>query len=652
MFRTTDRQTSLLECHFLVPPEKRARLEKSWAHVFCSRVLDLIDEEPFRACFHQANGRPNKSIRLRVAVHLLKEWDDLTDAQVLDNLEYNLQWHYALGIGSGDAHLCQKTMHNFRVLLAKNDRARALFVGVVKGLVEIDGLGVGRQRLDSTHVMSNIATLTRLGLFVETVTKFLRELRKKAEDKLLGLKAGHVKRYLEREGYFSDARREEARRRLPVVAQDLYALVRAFEHDGEVASWESYRLLVRLLDEQCEVVEPGEGGGAVEGPPVDVKGAQGPATASDDDGDEPIVGDIEEGAVGTEDEQDAEGTLPGAKAGAAEPEAVEPGGAHGDGRGSAYLDAIRVRKGKEITGSSLQSPHDADATYGHKGKGYEVQIAETCEASNPYQVITGIAVNGANESDQLATVPMVRQLVEDGLGPDEVFADTAYGSGENMVACAGYGVKRMAPVQDPDAPPAANRWAQPVETADGPTVPLGSQPPQEAAPGLVSSDDEALPPLDLGSFEFNDAFWRVVRCPGGHAPIEQEVRDAPVPYRATFDGNRCAACPFADRCPTRPLASGDRVLKWRDAKAATQTRQREQQEREFKEKYKIRSGVESTAGEYKGRHGAAKMRVRGRSSLIRTAYLKATALNVKRAVQHHVRVLNGQPPRRTDPARA
>jgi len=46
-------------------------------------------------------------------------------------------------------------------------------------------------------------------------------------------------------------------------------------------------------------------------------------------------------------------------------------------------------------------------------------------------------------------------------------------------------------------------------------------------------------------------------------------------------------------------------------KAATATRQRQQRESAFKERYKIRSGVESIAGEYKGRHEAKKMRVRG-----------------------------------------
>ena len=34
---------------------------------------------------------------------------------------------------------------------------------------------------------------------------------------------------------------------------------------------------------------------------------------------------------------------------------------------------------KQVSADSLQSPHDPDVTYsGHKGKGYEVQVAETC----------------------------------------------------------------------------------------------------------------------------------------------------------------------------------------------------------------------------------------------------------------------------------
>jgi hypothetical protein len=52
------------------------------------------------------------------------------------------------------------------------------------------------------------------------------------------------------------------------------------------------------------------------------------------------------------------------------------------------------------TSASLQSPSDPDATYGHKGEGYEVQLTETCSEENGFQVVTAVSVNGANESDQ------------------------------------------------------------------------------------------------------------------------------------------------------------------------------------------------------------------------------------------------------------
>ena len=48
MFRKTDPQRSLLECEFLVPPEKAERLRCSWAEPFRQIVLPLINEELFR----------------------------------------------------------------------------------------------------------------------------------------------------------------------------------------------------------------------------------------------------------------------------------------------------------------------------------------------------------------------------------------------------------------------------------------------------------------------------------------------------------------------------------------------------------------------------------------------------------------------------
>ena len=82
MFRKTDPQTSLLESRFLVSPSKRARLEKPRSQVFNVHVLPLIDEELFRAAYHEDSGRRNKSIRLLTSLHLLNEWNDLMDEEV------------------------------------------------------------------------------------------------------------------------------------------------------------------------------------------------------------------------------------------------------------------------------------------------------------------------------------------------------------------------------------------------------------------------------------------------------------------------------------------------------------------------------------------------------------------------------------------
>jgi hypothetical protein len=688
MFQRTSSQLSMFELNHLLPAAKRERLAKSWAHPFRERVLPLIDEEVFRDAFHPVLGAPNRSIRLLTGLHILKEWFNLTDDEVLGQLEYNLQWQYALGVEPAEAHLPQKTLHNYRVKLLANERAREMFERVTVGLVALDGLEVGRQRLDSTHVLSNMAVLTRLGLFVETVTTFLKELRRALPGRLAALNGGYSKRYLDREGTFSDVKREQARRRLPVVAVDVYRLLRRFQGDSEVVALESYGLLARLFEEQCTLSDeasPSEGSDLVvvaspveedEAPAVepfaaedeDDLGAVEPATAENEDdlgAVEPSAAENEDDLTAVEpsaaeDEDDLATVEPAAAEdkddlGAVEPAAaededdltaVEPAAAEDTAppvdpvradtmAPEAPIPPVQLKEPKTIASASLQSPHDPDATYGHKGKGYEIQLVETCEKDNPYQVITAVAVNGAHESDQNATLPIAEQLMESGLMPDELFADTNYGSGENIVACAELGIDLRAPVQDPaKSKPVSRSWDAPVE----PEPASETEAPPAPAPSLP-----AEPPLGLEDFRFSPTFDEIFACPAGHAPRAQHTDAAERTLWAEFQEEHCANCPFADRCPTRRKASGDRTLRARRSQAATAHRQREQQSPEFREAYKVRSGIESTNAELKGRHGAGSLRIRGQDRVHLVMTLKALALNIKRAVLHHVEASRPRP---------
>ena len=101
---------------------------------------------------------------------------NLTDGEALEQLEFNLLWHHALRLDIEETHLPQKTLHNFRVRLMQHDGGRLAFQETTDRIIQALGIRTGKQRLDSTHIMSNIATLTRLGLFCETMRLFLRGL--------------------------------------------------------------------------------------------------------------------------------------------------------------------------------------------------------------------------------------------------------------------------------------------------------------------------------------------------------------------------------------------------------------------------------------------------------------------------------------------
>ena len=95
----------------------------------------------------------------------------------------------------------------------------------------------------------------------------------------------------------------------------------------------------------------------------------------------------------------------------------------------------------------------------------------------------------------------------------------------------------------------------------------------------------------------------------------------------------CAQCPLRSHCPTEERSEG-RVLKFGPAEVATARRRIEQETPRFKERHKIRSGIEATNSELKRCHGLRKPRVRRLLRIKLSVRLKVLALNIKRYVSH------------------
>ena len=599
MFRPQSRQPSDDDLKAVLPQAKRAQLESGWPGVFRGEILPMLweAEADFADLYHPLFGAPNKPVAELLGILILKEFHDYTDEQALEAVQFNLQWQYALlpvrrtqtgQLGFSQASICQKTLHNFRDRMVKSQKHQRFFHHLTGQIIDRFGLDTSRQRMDSTHVMSAMKQLTRLGLFVKTIEAFLFKLKRMAQKDqkvaslLAQLPRKFHQRYLEREGYFSDTRSSLASRRLDACAGDLWELIDQFRGDPKLFKLKQYRHLKRVFKDQCEGVPPQQ-----ETQALPVKVHKGPKEAK-----------AEVSAEASDVSSTADACSPWTK------HTPVCSAGHRTGR-SAQNDpqcdeAVRLKDPKNIAPTSLQSPSDPDATFGHKGKGYQFQLCETCVLGNPFEVITTTLLQGAHESDQNATVPLLETLQQQGDKPVVAFADSNYISGENIVQAEVMGVDLQGPLP-------------------------GSKPASEA--------------FTLSDFTFDLTNQQVLACPAGQAPLRhQDTRDQ-TGRSAYFDRTLCDVCPHASRCPTN-LNQTQRRLTWTPEKLATARRQNQQQTVAFKEAYKIRSGIEATISHDKNDHGLGRLRVRGRPAVELASTFKTLAINVKRAVKYALKTMN------------
>ncbi|MBI4803052.1 MAG: transposase [Elusimicrobia bacterium] len=125
---------------------------------------------------------------------------------------------------------------------------------------------------------------------------------------------------------------------------------------------------------------------------------------------------------------------------------------------------IKLKSPKKVRSDSMQTPHDPDVTYsGHKGKGYEAQIAESCVESNPVELITEAQVTPSSGSDSAALLPVIESLEKSGHKPEEIIADTGYSGAENASEATGHGVNLCAPAPARGKPLPGVNYPAPAE---------------------------------------------------------------------------------------------------------------------------------------------------------------------------------------------
>jgi len=525
MFHIKDRKTGqLFDQWRYLGPKRRKLLDESWARLFREKILPELPVERMMPFFSPDMGRPTKELYAMLGAILFQQIFDLTDEETVSRMAFDIQWHYALDNPE------------------ESDSVKYISPKTLWSMRHT----LTDEDLDTVLFEKITDTLAKV-FEVDTSQQRIDSVHIKSNMRRLG-RIGILVRCLHKFLVNLKRQYQEFFDTLPQERVEKYLSEKAVSCFSLVKPSDTERTLASVSEDLFQVVEH-----FVDNPRVKAMHSY-----------SLLLRVLHEQCRIKE---TADGQL------------VE----------------MEVKPSKEVPSDSLQNPSDPDAGYsGHKGQGYQVQIMETYsteaeeEAVTPkLELITHVHVESAHQSDVHALIPALEATAERGLEPQEVLADSLYGSDENCEAAKTMGVEVVSPVM-----------GAPTEKV-----------------------------LLLADFEFAES-GKVLQCPQGYAPVK--VKGKGNRYTASFVLEECQDCPRRSACPVVP---GKRHCYLRYDRKAVRLAQRRAREEtpEFRDRYRFRAGIEGTISAYDARTGVKQLRVRGLEAVRFCATLKAIGVNIFRA---------------------
>jgi transposase len=266
------------------------------------------------------------------------------------------------------------------------------------------------------------------------------------------------------------------------------------------------------------------------------------------------------------------------------------------------LEALRWRTTDEQPPAALRitSPYELEARYSTKRDtqwvGYKHHLTETCEPEHP-DLITQVLTTPATTPDCTMGPPIVQDLAARDLLPGTHLFDSGYVDADFLVTAQQHQIDIVGP-------------------------PFGS----------YSWQHKIAHGYDLQAFVLD---WEAqqAHCPQGHTSVKwtpgHDVSGDPV-FRIRFDQATCRACPTRQVCTTAKDAPRQLTVRPQAHHEAMQAARQRQETPEFKEKYALRSGVESSLSQGIRRFHLRQSRYIGLARTHLQHLLTAVAMNIVR----------------------
>jgi hypothetical protein len=247
-------QKNLFDPWAFLGPKRRKLLDQSWAGLFQKELLGELPVSKLIPFFTHGFGRSTKELYTPLGTHLLQQAHDLTDEETVNQVSFNIQWHYALNIteeSDSAKYLSPKTLWNMRSIVVDNALDAILFDHITEKLATLFTVNAHHQRIDSIHIKSNMRRPGRIGIFVSTISKFLVNVKRGHQELFDTIDERIIDRYLSKQSLhcFSMVKPSESATTLASVSSDLFHLVEQFKEQPDITAMHSYKLLERVLKE-------------------------------------------------------------------------------------------------------------------------------------------------------------------------------------------------------------------------------------------------------------------------------------------------------------------------------------------------------------------------------------------------------------------
>ena len=256
-------------------PKRRRMLDEDWPGLFREHLLEELPVDQMLPHFTDGIGRPSKELHTVLGVLLLQQTMDLTDRAAIEQLCFNIQWHYALNIPeeSDDAkYISEKTLYTMRQVMIDNHLDETMFDAISDKLAIVFGVDTKDQRIDSVHIKSNMRRLGRISIFSQTIFKFLVNFKRHHRILFDAIDENIIARYWGKKAIaaFSMVKPSESEKTLKTVSTDLFDLIEQFKDQPAVCSMHSYKLMQRVLADQCDLSSDTEGKKVTMKKPADI----------------------------------------------------------------------------------------------------------------------------------------------------------------------------------------------------------------------------------------------------------------------------------------------------------------------------------------------------------------------------------------------